>query len=233
MKSFIQHLQERSLLAPMMLSAALGAGAPPEVAPSTTETETKQKEATQPAPYKIPDNIAPLYAATVRAEHSGLGLTKPEDLTSFNEKMYIRTAARPKNPKEVSTAYGPLQLTKGLVAGSFGKKQNKDLYADIGDFTGSFINQGKTMLTKGLNDPTYGAGCKGDFCDPKYHENYQKLGTAVIRGELRELGIDDTKPISQADAMRFHQYHRFGPKGGNDPRYFKQIEAHYKENPLQ
>jgi len=54
-----------------------------------------------------------------------------------------------------------------------------------------------------------------------------------VRGELRELGIDDTKPISQKDAMRFHQYHRFGPKGGNDPRYFKQIEAHYKENPLQ
>jgi len=232
MKSFIQHLQERSLLAPMMLSAALGAGAPQAIPPAT-ETEVKQKETPQPAPYKIPDNLAPLYAATVRAEHSGLGLTKPEDLTGFNEKMYIRTAARPKNTKEVSTAYGPLQLTKGLVAGSFGKKQNKDLYADIGDFTGSFINQGKTMLAKGLNDPTYGAGCKGDFCDPKYHENYQKLGTAVIRGELRELGIDDTKPISQKDAMRFHQYHRFGPKGGNDPRYFKQIEAHYKENPLQ
>jgi hypothetical protein len=192
-----------------------------------------EEEFKKPAPYKIPDNIAPLYAATVRAEHTGLGLTKPEDLTGFNEKMYVRTAARPDNPKEISTAYGPLQMTKGLVAGSSAKKQNKDLYADIGDFTNSFIGQGKTMLAKGLNDPVYGAGCKGDFCDPKHHENYQRLGTAVIRGELRELGIDDTKPISQADAMRFHQYHRFGPKGGNDPRYFKQIEAHYKENPLQ
>jgi len=164
MKSFIQHLQERSLLAPMMLSAALGAGAP-QVTPPAIETEAKQKETPQPAPYKIPDNLAPLYAATVRAEHTGLGLIKPEDLTGFNEKMYVRTAARPKNPKEVSTAYGPLQLTKGLVAGSFAKKQNKDLYADIGDFTGSFIKQGKTMLAKGLNDPTYGAGCKGDFCE--------------------------------------------------------------------
>jgi hypothetical protein len=193
----------------------------------------KEPEVKKPEPYKIPENIAPLYAATVRAEHSSLGLTKPEDLTAFNEKMYIRTAARPKNPKQISTAYGPVQLTKGIVAGSFGKKENKDLYADIGDFTNAFIGQGKTMIAKGLDDPVYGAGCKGEFCDPKQHENYQKLATAVIRGELRELGIDDTKPISQEDAMRFHNYHRFGPKGGKDPRYFQQIEAHYQENPLQ
>ena len=43
MKSFIQHLQERSLLAPMMLSAALGAGAPPE-APQPTEQPVQQTE---------------------------------------------------------------------------------------------------------------------------------------------------------------------------------------------
>lgn len=43
MKSFIQHLQERSLLAPMMLSAALGAGTPPE-APQPTEQPVQQTE---------------------------------------------------------------------------------------------------------------------------------------------------------------------------------------------
>ncbi len=41
MKSFLQHLQERSLLAPMMLSAALGAGAPPE-APKPIEQPVQQ-----------------------------------------------------------------------------------------------------------------------------------------------------------------------------------------------
>lgn len=232
MKSFLTHLQERSLVAPLLLSASLGAGAP-QAAPKPQQTETQKAETPKTEPYKIPENLAPLYAATVRAEHTGSGLSKPEELTSFDPKLYVRTAARPKNPKAVSTAYGPLQLTKGLVAGSFGKKQNKELYSGIEDFTGSFIKQGKTMLAKGLNDPTYGAGCKGEFCDPKHHENYQKLGVAVIRGELRELGIDDTKPLSKKDAMRFHQYHRFGPKGGTDPRYFKQLEDFYKDNPLQ
>jgi hypothetical protein len=231
MKPFLVYLQENSLFAPVILSAALGAGSPqttPQTAPQTQKAETPKTE-----PYKIPENLAPLYAATVRAEHTDSGLSKPEELTSFNPELYVRTAARPKNPKLVSTAYGPLQLTKGLVAGSYGKKENKDLYSGIEDFTGSFIKQGKTMLAKGLDDPKYGLGCKGDFCDPMHHENYQKLGVAVIRGELRELGIDDTKPISKKDAIRFHQYHRFGPKGGTDPRYFKQIEAHYSENPLQ
>ena len=46
MKSFIQHLQERSLLAPMMLSAALGAGAPQPTTPGT-ETEVKTVEGMQ------------------------------------------------------------------------------------------------------------------------------------------------------------------------------------------
>jgi lysozyme len=43
MKSFLQHLQERSLLAPMMLSATLGAGTPPE-APKPTEQPVQQTE---------------------------------------------------------------------------------------------------------------------------------------------------------------------------------------------
>jgi lysozyme len=49
MKSFLHHLQERSLLAPMMLSAALGAGAPqetPKPKPQPTQqTETPKKPA--------------------------------------------------------------------------------------------------------------------------------------------------------------------------------------------
>lgn len=229
MKTFLEYLEERSLVAPLVLAAALGAGSP-QTPPTTVTGQTTQEKVKA---YQIPKNLIPLYAATVRAEHTGLGYTKQDDLLAFNPKMYIRTAARPKNPKEVSTAYGPTQMTRSLVAGSYGKKENKDLYSGIEDFTGAFINQGKNMITKGLDDPTYGSGCKGDFCDPKHHENYQKLATAVMRGELRELGIDETKPISPQDAMRFHQYHRFGPKGGKDPRYFGEIEAHYKNNPTQ
>jgi lysozyme len=53
MKSFLQHLKEQSMFAPMMLSAALGAGTPqPQTKPEQTQTQQTQK-APKPAWYDL------------------------------------------------------------------------------------------------------------------------------------------------------------------------------------
>lgn len=89
MKSFLQHLQERSLLAPMMLSAAIGAGTPPETSQSTTTTTT-----TEPAQEKKPKTVSAQQYATDNAARNGIlqsgDLTLVGNLqnpTPWNEKF--------------------------------------------------------------------------------------------------------------------------------------------------
>ena len=54
------------------------------------------------------------------------------------------------------------------------------------------------------------------------------MAVGVMRGKMRELKIDDTKPMSPKDRERFVQYWRNASRE-QDPKYYAAIDAAYNE----
>lgn len=178
------------------------------------------------------DYVTPLYRALISAEHRGV----VKDPTKFDPKLHIRTKYQPKG--DVSTAYGPAQLTVSTLEDMM-KRYPSHFTSDIKDYANAFIAQGKKMLAADPKDPKYGYGCKGDLCDPKHQESYEKLATAVLKGKLADAKIDFNKPIEGESLTKAIRYWRGvgetdtvtkkGKTLKGDPEYFKVVRERLPE----
>jgi hypothetical protein len=220
MKTFIEYLQEGSLLAPLALAAGMMAGnpqTPPVQAPTTKTTETAP--VVDPYAHFGGEQNVKLYRAIVGAEHRGTDIGNALD---YNQTQYIRTRDR----SGKSTAYGPAQITKSTAAGFL--KTQPDLFKGQEDYVNQYVGQGKSMLGNVKAGDACGPGGCGTLSDEKYHKPYQQMTTSVMRGKMRELKIDDTKPMSTQDRERFMQSWR-GVSRQQDPKYYAAIDAAYNE----
>jgi len=213
MKPFLKYLQERSLLAPLMISAALGAGQAQTPQETTKETQTETV-----ADHFGGEHIRKLYGAVMSAEHRGRGITDP---FAFDERLYIRT----KDKSGKSSAYGPVQITRNTARGFL--KQNPELFKGNEDYVNKFVEQGSKMLKSKVTDPVYGAGCKGDLCSEQYNTNYQAMASGIMRGKMKELKLDDTRDLTPEERERFITSWR-GTTRKQDPAYFAAIDAAFK-----
>lgn len=221
MKTFIEYLQEGSVLAPFALAAGMMAGNPqtPPVQPPAAQT-TETAPAEDPYAHFGGQHHANLYKAIVGAEHRGTKIGNPLD---YNAGQYIRT----RDTTGKSTAYGPVQITKSTAAGFM--RTQPDLFKGQEDYVNQYVKQGKSMLGNVKAGDACGPGGCGSLSDEKYHKPYQQMASGVMRGKMRELKIDDTKEMSPQDRERFIQSWR-GASRQQDPKYYAAIDAAYKTN---
>lgn len=216
MKSFSQFLTEKNALAAAALASSLvfsGAASQPTQEPSQNVEQNQQTE--DPYSHFGGQHNEKLYRGIMAAEFRGKKIDNPLD---FDPKLFIRTQAVPPKTKNkkgqlvqmTSTAYGPAQITMSTVSAMRKDKRTADLFND-GDenytnYLNSFEEQGKKMKTTGnVKGGKYGLGGCGDLCSEEHNKNYQKMAVAVMRGKMRELGIDDTKPLDELNARKFAQ----------------------------
>lgn len=166
-----------------------------------------------------------LYGAIQSAEHRG---TKIQSPYGHNPEVFIRTRSpvivnRKTGKKSVSTAYGPAQITKSTLDGFM--KTEPELFKGLEDYTSRYLAQGKQMLAKGGygSDKKYGGGGAGDLAGEEFNSPYQQMAGAVMRGKMKELGIDITKDITPKDRERFVTSWR-GVSRSADPEYYKSID---------
>jgi hypothetical protein len=182
-----------------------------EMAPPSTQQSNDD-------PFGGNEQIKKLYGAIVAAEHES---AQPKDPYAFDKNLYIRTKAGGGK----SSAYGPTQIT-GSTAKGFMKTQPQ-LFKGIEGYAKQYGEQGSKFLKSNVKDPKYGLGCVGDLCDEKYHNDYQKLSSAVIQGKAKEKKLDLTKPLSDEGLNTFIQYWR-GADEKSDSRYFKKFRESFK-----
>jgi len=221
MKSFIEYIQEGSLLAPFALAGSImagGAQAPPAAPPAASTTETAAPVVDPYAHFGGEHNMK-LYQALVAGEHRGTDIGNALD---YNQAHYIRT----KDTSGKSTAYGPVQITKSTAAGFL--KTQPDLFKGQEDYVNQYVAQGKRMLGNVKIGDACGPGGCGTLSDEKYHKAYQEMAVGVMRGKMRELKIDDTKEMSAQDRERFVQYWRNASRQ-QDPAYYKAIDTAYNQ----
>jgi len=220
MKSFIEYLQEGSMLAPFALAGSImagGAQAPPAAPPATPTTEVAP--VVDPYAHFGGEHNIKLYQALVAGEHRGTDIGNALD---YNQAHYIRT----KDKTGKSTAYGPVQITKSTAAGFL--KNYPDLFTGQEDYVNQYVAQGKRMLGNVKIGDACGPGGCGTLSDEKYHKAYQQMAVGVMRGKMRELKIDDTKEMSPQDRERFLQYWRNASRQ-QDPAYYKAIDTAYNQ----
>jgi len=221
MKSFIEYIQEGSMLAPFALAGSImagGAQAPPAAPPAASTTETAAPVVDPYAHFGGEHNIK-LYKSLVAGEHRGTDIGNALD---YNQGHYIRT----KDTSGKSTAYGPVQITKSTAAGFL--KTQPDLFKGQEDYVNQYVAQGKRMLGNVKIGDACGPGGCGTLSDEKYHKAYQEMAVGVMRGKMRELKIDDTKEMSAQDRERFVQYWRNASRQ-QDPAYYKAIDTAYDQ----
>jgi hypothetical protein len=141
---------------------------------------------------------------------------------------WIRTTA--KDAPGGSTAYGPVQLTRSLVA-QYAKNKPKILEdAGLVDFAIKFMDQGDEFLNHGNNEgkidfynKRYDYGGKGHLYGAEDQKNYSKL-TKTLMGDLWEMSKKKKDPVEN-----LIKYWRWGEKDApsksrnSDPRYFKEF----------
>jgi hypothetical protein len=141
---------------------------------------------------------------------------------------WIRTTAN--KTKGGSSAYGPVQLTRGLVE-KYAKNKPKILEdAGLSDFAMKFMDQGDEFLTHGNNEgkidfynKRYDYGGKGHLYGAQDQQDYAKL-TKTIMGDLWETSKKTKDPVEN-----LIKYWRWGQKDApsksrnSDPRYFKEF----------
>lgn len=129
---------------------------------------------------------------------------------AFDESRFIRTGAGAD-----SSAYGPLQITKGLASGSL-KNGAFDDDPELKKWVEEkFIPQGRKMLKADYNDPVYGKYGKGDLSGPEDRAMYEKMGRLLSKNTLENNKGDLEKSTGEW---------RLGDKeknklGSVDPKY--------------
>lgn len=142
----------------------------------------------------------------------------------LSEKRFIRTTvSAAANRGRVSSAYGPVQMTKSYLEDfKYGSKENKAkgvttkdydvMSAEEKKYLDGLIDQGKKMLSAGEHDPVYGLGGKGTMGDT---EEERKLYASVAQRTMVRL----------AKQSKSYQDFRHRYRGEHDGGYFAKIEA--------
>jgi len=143
-----------------------------------------------------------LYEALANAETGRMG------------KKFIRTK---KAPKGGSSAYGPTQITKGLVDSS--KAQGLFEGTGVENYVDRFQEQGAKFLKYGREpnkagyEEKYDYGGEGDLTSPEDRKSYKQMSDILIR-DAWEQAVKDN-PSDPVDT--FIRYWRYGK--GESPKY--------------
>lgn len=132
----------------------------------------------------------------------------------MDESRFIRTGAGAD-----SSAYGPLQITKGLAKGSVNNgvfENDPELKKWVQE---KFIPQGEKMLKADYNDKTYGKYGKGDLSGPEDRAMYEKMGKILVGETLKN---------NKGDVLKSTGEWRLGDKekhklGSVDPKYAEKV----------
>jgi|688.fasta_scaffold16764_14 hypothetical protein len=167
------------------------------------------------------DPLTPIYYGLVSAEHRG----QVKDPTTYDPKLAIRTKARHKDPKAMSTAYGPVQITGSTMRDAL--QRHSKLFNQSGaKYAQNFVNQADKFAKAKKGDKVYDYGGAGDLSHRSYHVPYQEAALAVIKGKMKDAGIDITKPLSDKDLSTTIQRWRGVPET-KDSEYYKVARAGY------
>ena len=212
MKSFKQYLLEQEKVeitkpTPNIGSGQVKAKVKEEEPTSKPKEELKTKNSAED-PFGGDETVKKFYRAFSAAEHRNVKLDNPFD---FDERVFIRTRG-----STDSSAYGPVQITGKTVSGFY--KQNPAAFKGVEDYTTKFIDQGRKFLKAEKQDQTYGLGCKGDLCSPEQNASYQKMAAAVIRGKMKEAGVDPSKPLKPEDIEKVVDHWRYGLGSGKSTK---------------
>lgn len=167
------------------------------------------------------DPLTPVYYGLVSAEHRG----QVKDPTMYDPKLAIRTKARHTDPKKMSTAYGPVQITGSTMKDAL-QRHSKFFSPAAAEYAQKFVNQAGKFAKAQKGDTSYDYGKAGDLSDRAYHVPYQEAGIAVIKSKMKDAGIDPTKPLSDKDLSTTIQRWRGVPEI-KDPEYYKVARAGY------
>lgn len=158
------------------------------------------------------ENSKKLYGALVTAEHRGV-VTDPYE---YDPKLAIRTRAG----GGVSSAYGPLQITRNTGRGFMDSKNPYHV---------AFVKQGSSFLKSNKKDVKYGLGGAGDLGSEEHHADYQQFAEHVMREKGKEIGIDIDKPLTKNQLAKFTQHWRHGISSPNRPEawYSSAVNNYY------
>ena len=162
-----------------------------------------------------------LYRALVSAEHRGV----VKDPTKYDEKLYVRTRAKPKDPNVVSTAYGPGQITLTLAQDVL-KRGPKNTTPEFQEYLNKFIEQGKKMKSAKPGDQVYDYGCYGDLCGEEYHEPYEQLAAASLALKGKDANVDFNQPLNDEQISKVIQRWRGVPEE-QDKEYYKIVRDRF------
>lgn len=155
------------------------------------QNEDKRKEIKAKLGNLNPDT---LYSALSFAETGG-------ELDKF-----IRTKAG----GGISSAYGPVQITKSLVESALSRNI---LSPELRGYAKEYILQGNKFLDASISDPEYGLGGKGHLGERK--AEYESMAKELIAWEASKSG---------SDLNNFIQRWR-GVSASEDPRYFAKVQS--------
>ncbi|HHB8426217.1 hypothetical protein [Klebsiella pneumoniae] len=142
-----------------------------------------------------------LYKALAHAETGGLS------------NRFIRTKSIPKG--DVSTAYGPAQITVGLME-TFNKRHRNDLTPKEREYVDAFIAQGNMMKRAANDDPVYGYGGTGTLGDADNRRMYANIARKMLDFMIKDNGGSLEKTMKQ---WRGNE---------KDTAYFQKVRTHYR-----
>ena len=125
-------------------------------------------------------------------------------------------------PKEGSSAYGPVQMTRDLVEDMVNNK-HITVPDDLKDYTKRFIQQGNNFLKYGKepNKPGYHKryeyGEAGDLTSEQDKKDYKRLAKLIIKYHYDLVGGDTDKLIN---AWRFGRFDKSQDAKKDDERYY-------------
>lgn len=143
---------------------------------------------------------------------------------AFDESRFIRTGAG-----SDSSAYGPLQITKGLAEGSV-KNGAFDNDPELKKWVQEkFIPHGRKMLKADYNDPVYGKYGKGDLSGAEDRAMYEKMGRLLSKNALEN---------NKGNVVKATGEWRLGDSkkdqlGAVDPKYRDKVLASIQNNESQ
>jgi hypothetical protein len=169
------------------------------------------------------DPLTPFYYGAVSAEHRGT----VKDPTTYDPRLAIRTKARHKDPKNLSTAYGPVQITGSTMKDAMAR-HSEYFTPDALKYGQQFVSQAGKFAKAAQGDKQYDYGKSGDLSSRAYHVPYQEAGLAVMRGKLKDAKIDPSKSLSDEQLTTGIQRWR-GKSESEDPEYYKTFRSAYKK----
>jgi hypothetical protein len=169
------------------------------------------------------DPLTPFYYGIVSAEHRG----KVKDPTAYDPELAIRTKARHKTAKQLSTAYGPLQITGSTMKDAL--KRNPQFFnSDSKKYGEQFVAQASKFAKAKQGDKTYDYGKAGDLSGQNFHGLYQQAALGVMKSKFKDASIDPTKTLSPEDETTAIRKWRGVPEE-EDPKYYATVRSSHKK----